>query len=159
MLALIVLSYAQRFRGKVADIDNLQHNLNSSRLAVIISTVPANVGYTVPSELLASRPVVLDVVYKPASTPLLQQVSWAYLCGGLLFSTSAALSSYCINMVNSLLLLLQAAAAGCLFIQGGTMLLEQGLEQFELWNKRKAPRDIMSSAIFSLGGLSKIDCT
>ena len=28
------------------------------------------------------------------------------------------------------------------------MLLEQGLEQFELWNRRRAPREEMKKAVF-----------
>jgi shikimate 5-dehydrogenase len=39
-------------------------------------------------------------------------------------------------------------AAGCPIIQGATMLLEQGVEQFELWHRRRAPRDVMTRAVF-----------
>lgn len=37
----------------------------------------------------------------------------------------------------------------CLFVQGATMLLEQGMEQFELWHKRRAPREEMDAAVFN----------
>ena len=36
----------------------------------------------------------------------------------------------------------------CPYIQGATMLLEQGIEQFELWNNRRAPRGVMDEVIF-----------
>ena len=35
------------------------------------------------------------------------------------------------------------------------MLLEQALEQFQLWNKRRAPRDVMEVALFQ--GVEKLD--
>lgn len=45
-------------------------------------------------------------------------------------------------------LLEQALSHGCPVIQGATMLLEQGIEQFELWNERVAPREEMERAVF-----------
>lgn len=42
-------------------------------VAVVISTLPAAAGVTLPEALLARRPVVFDVNYKPYSTPLLEQ--------------------------------------------------------------------------------------
>jgi shikimate 5-dehydrogenase len=50
---------------------------------------------------------------------------------------------------------MQAKSAGCLVVQGGTMLLEQGIEQFQQWQQRQAPRQEMTAAIFS--GVDKID--
>ena len=44
------------------------YNLDPSQVAVIISTLPHAAGLTVPPRLLGGRPVVLDVVYKPART-------------------------------------------------------------------------------------------
>ncbi len=58
--------------------------------------------------------LVMDVVYKPARTPLLQQ----------------------------------AKENGFLIVQGGSMLAEQGAQQFEIWHQRRAPRWIMRSAVF-----------
>ena len=50
-------------------------------LRVVISTLPAAAQLTIPASLLASGhgppPVVLDVVYKPAETPLLRQAKEA----------------------------------------------------------------------------------
>jgi shikimate 5-dehydrogenase len=43
-------------------------------LQVIVSTVPAEANFSVPSALLQNRPVVLDAVYKPVRTRLLTQV-------------------------------------------------------------------------------------
>jgi len=35
------------------------------------------------------------------------------------------------------------------------MLLEQGIEQFQLWHKRPAPRSVMQQAVFA--GVEKLD--
>lgn len=35
------------------------------------------------------------------------------------------------------------------------MLLEQGLEQFQLWHKRPAPRSVMDAAVFQ--GVDRLD--
>jgi shikimate 5-dehydrogenase len=42
----------------------------------VISTLPAQAGFTLPEELLQTdvKPVILDVVYKPARTKLIEQV-------------------------------------------------------------------------------------
>ena len=45
-------------------------------------------------------------------------------------------------------LLAQAVEAGCPVVQGAEMLVEQGLEQFQLWTGRRAPRDRMAAAVF-----------
>jgi len=45
-------------------------------------------------------------------------------------------------------LLIQALERGCPVAQGATMLLEQGIAQFELWTGLKAPRDVMRAAVF-----------
>jgi shikimate-5-dehydrogenase/3-dehydroquinate dehydratase type I len=85
------------------------------RLQVVISTIPGQAAFTLPAGVLeGNQPVVLDAVYKPARTALLQQ----------------------------------ALGAGCYVVQGASMLLEQGLEQFELWNRRRAPREEMKEAVF-----------
>ena len=42
----------------------------------------------------------------------------------------------------------QAGKAGCQRVQGARMLIEQGIEQFELWHQRKAPREVMETTIF-----------
>jgi shikimate 5-dehydrogenase len=43
---------------------------------VVISTLPAQAGFTLPLHLLetATPPVIFDVVYKPAMTKLIAQV-------------------------------------------------------------------------------------
>jgi shikimate 5-dehydrogenase len=94
-----------------------------SEVAVLISTLPFAAGFTAPPALLLHKPVVLDVVYKPARTALATQ----------------------------------ALGASCPFVQGASMLLEQGIEQFELWNGRRAPVAEMTKAIFA--GAEKIDST
>jgi len=107
------------FSGDFKTYDDLC-SLDGNDIEVIISTLPAQANFTVPDSLLTNKPIVFDVVYKPARTKLLDQ----------------------------------ALAHGCPVVQGATMLLEQGLEQFELWNKRRAPREIMEAAIFN--GIEKL---
>ena len=41
---------------------------------MVISTVPASANFTLPSSVLSQKPVILDVVYKPAKTLLVAQV-------------------------------------------------------------------------------------
>ena len=112
---------AKLFGGTFVASDDLESAGGGLPVKVIVSTLPHAAGFTVPPALLKSRPVVLDVVYKPARTELLQQ----------------------------------ALAAGCPIVQGATMLLTQGLEQFELWNRRRAPFAEMDGAIFA--GVERLD--
>lgn len=119
---------AEAFQGRVLPMEALWASSSSSDdlptdcVRVIISTVPAiaQADWHLSPALLAHKPVVFDVVYRPARTPLLDQ----------------------------------ALAAGCPVVQGASMLLEQGLEQFQLWNKRRAPRLEMQSAVFN--GIEKL---
>lgn len=46
-------------------------------------------------------------------------------------------------------LLAQAKEAHCPYVQGADMLVEQGLEQFQLWTERRAPREEMEGAVFA----------
>ncbi|CAM9161734.1 unnamed protein product [Ectocarpus sp. 4 AP-2014] len=46
-------------------------------------------------------------------------------------------------------LLAQAKEAQCPYVQGADMLVEQGLEQFQLWTERRAPREEMEGAVFA----------
>ena len=45
---------------------------------VVISTLPAQAGFTLPPHLLKidTPPVIFDVVYKPARTKLIEQVNY-----------------------------------------------------------------------------------
>eukprot|EP00612_Vaucheria_litorea_P006477 CAMPEP_0171471172 /NCGR_PEP_ID=MMETSP0946-20130122/551_1 /TAXON_ID=109269 /ORGANISM="Vaucheria litorea, Strain CCMP2940" /LENGTH=626 /DNA_ID=CAMNT_0012000621 /DNA_START=306 /DNA_END=2183 /DNA_ORIENTATION=+ len=45
-------------------------------------------------------------------------------------------------------LLEQAVENECPFVQGAEMLVEQGIEQFQLWTKRRAPKLVMSEAVY-----------
>ncbi|KAJ1462293.1 hypothetical protein M885DRAFT_431462 [Pelagophyceae sp. CCMP2097] len=45
-------------------------------------------------------------------------------------------------------LLQQARVSGCSVAQGATMLVEQGVSQFERWTRRRAPTDCMRTAVF-----------
>lgn len=46
-------------------------------------------------------------------------------------------------------LLAQARGAGCPFVQGAEMLIAQGVEQFQLWTKRRAPEPVMRAAVYA----------
>jgi shikimate dehydrogenase/3-dehydroquinate dehydratase type I len=81
---------------------------------VVVSTIHSSAKFTLPEPLLASKPVVMDVAYRPAETALLAQ----------------------------------ARAAGCPFVQGAEMLIAQGVEQFQLWTKRRAPEPVMRAAVY-----------
>ena len=111
---------ASMFGGTFVDMDALK---DLPPVRVVVSTVPAAAGFTLPPRLVQHKPapVILDVVYKPARTALMQQ----------------------------------ALDADCPLVQGATMLLNQGLEQFELWNKRRAPFPEMDAAIFA--GVERLD--
>lgn len=115
--------YDIRFNGTFVKMSELETVCPS----VVVSTIPFQAGFTLPEGLLrrldtqSNKPVIMDVVYKPARTPLLDQaLSRGYAC-----------------------------------VQGGSMLYEQGAQQFELWNKRKAPRAIMKNAVFN--GIETLD--
>ena len=55
----------------------IPHNTTHHTTQVVISTLPAQAGFTLPVSLLSadSPPVIFDVVYKPAMTKLIAQVS------------------------------------------------------------------------------------
>jgi pentafunctional AROM polypeptide len=112
---------AKLFGGTFVTQEELESLGGSMPVKVVVSTVPFAAAFKLPPSLVQQRPVVLDVVYKPARTELMQQ----------------------------------ALAAGCPVIQGATMLLTQGLEQFELWNRRRAPIVEMDAAIFA--GAERLD--
>jgi len=116
---------AQLFGGRFVNMEALASEIDAKRLQLVVSTLPASAAYTLPPSLLMTKekndkPVILDVVYKPVRTALIEQ----------------------------------AIAADCLFVQGATMLLEQGMAQFELWNQRRAPREVMEAAVFK--GIEKL---
>jgi len=120
------LEIAQKFGGvfvKDLSTENLRSaGLDEYSIHAIISTVPAAANYTAPNDLLrAFKPVILDVVYSPVRTGLIQQ----------------------------------ALDLNCPCVQGATMLFEQAMEQFELWNKRRAPRDVMGKAVYN--GIEIVD--
>lgn len=63
---------ADRFGGSaIGSLEDLTGD--AADLALVVSTLPAAAALTLPPVLLAKKPVVLDVVYKPARTPLLDQ--------------------------------------------------------------------------------------
>ena len=115
---------AASFGGAFMTLDEVMSNSNNSiqpeNIAVVISTLPAAANFTLPEYILQNKPVILDVVYKPVRTLLMEQ----------------------------------AIAHNCPRVQGATMLLEQGIEQFQLWNNRRAPRTEMENAVFY--GLEKL---
>lgn len=110
------------FNGSCISLDALlmQDGIDSSLIQVVVSTLPASANFVLPEYILERKPVIFDVVYKPAKTALIAQ----------------------------------AIENNCMFVQGATMLFEQGCEQFQLWNHRRAPRTEMENAIFN--GVEKL---
>mmetsp|Transcript_29983 Transcript_29983/g.45680 ORF Transcript_29983/g.45680 Transcript_29983/m.45680 type:complete len:815 (-) Transcript_29983:50-2494(-) len=90
-------------------------------LAVIVSTLPQSVGFTLPNAILEQQQqqyvVLLDVNYKPYTTDLIAQVEKERPDWGI--------------------------------VRGSEMLWEQGVGQFELWTKRRAPYGVMKHAVLS----------
>lgn len=127
---LILMCDISSFHGRaisLQDLEEMSLREDDQDLAVVISTLPAHVNFQLPTKLLRSNPNSLPVVLDVVYKP--------------------AMTS----------LLKQASANNCLFVQGATMLLEQGIEQFQLWNQRCAPRFEMQQAIFA--NVEKIDST
>lgn len=58
----------------LAEIPQLAQTQDLQHLKVVISSIPPQANFTLPNEFFQAKPVVLDVVYKPALTSLLQQV-------------------------------------------------------------------------------------
>ncbi|KAL3769371.1 hypothetical protein ACHAW5_010490 [Stephanodiscus triporus] len=92
---------------------------NYGSVEVVISTLPAAVGFQLPEWMLSGddrrlpHPVIFDVNYKPYDTALL----------------------------------LQASGMGFDFVRGSEMLWEQGVGQFELWTGRTAPYGVMKRVV------------
>jgi shikimate dehydrogenase len=78
-----------------------------------VGMAPAAGETPVPAKCLHPGLVVMDIVYNPLRTRLLQE----------------------------------AAAAGCVTIDGLAMFIRQGARQFELWTGLPAPVDIMRMAV------------
>ena len=86
---------------------------------VVVSTIPGTAGFTLPAAVLGAEGGggCRPVVLDAAYKP------------------------------RETALLRQAGAAGCVCIPGASMLLEQGVEQFERWTSRPAPRRAMEVAV------------
>uniref|UniRef100_A0A7S1BTH9 Shikimate dehydrogenase n=1 Tax=Corethron hystrix TaxID=216773 RepID=A0A7S1BTH9_9STRA len=77
------LVYQNRTPSKAADLaatfgGSIVSSLDDEQLTevdidVVISTLPASVGVTLPEHIVKSYPIIFDVNYKPFSTPLLEQ--------------------------------------------------------------------------------------
>jgi shikimate dehydrogenase len=67
----------------------------------------------VPKDYMSKNQIVMDAVYKPYYTPMLED----------------------------------ALDVGARVIPGVEMFIDQGVAQFEMWTKQKAPRDIMQQVI------------
>ena len=93
---------AVRFNGRVvADIPPTEPPAEADsgllNVAVVMNTLPASVGWAAPAWLLETqRPVVFDVAYIPAQTPLLAQAAAAgcqTVGGRAMIVTQAAVSN------------------------------------------------------------------
>jgi pentafunctional AROM polypeptide len=86
---------------------------------VVVSTIPGTVGFTLPAAVLGAEG-------GGGSCPVVLDAAYK---------------------PRETALLRQAAVAGCVCIPGASMLLEQGVEQFERWTSRPAPRRAMEVAM------------
>eukprot|EP00124_Ichthyophonus_hoferi_P004631 Ihof_evm1s535 gene=Ihof_evmTU1s535 len=66
------VALADIFGGRAVEY-LLDINDTSTNIDVIVSTVPASSDLTMPGCLLTSKPIVMDVAYKPRNTPVLVQ--------------------------------------------------------------------------------------
>eukprot|EP01126_Amoeba_proteus_P057069 TRINITY_DN723_c0_g2_i7.p1 TRINITY_DN723_c0_g2~~TRINITY_DN723_c0_g2_i7.p1 ORF type:complete len:333 (+),score=71.08 TRINITY_DN723_c0_g2_i7:148-999(+) len=99
---------AKRFGGSpCTDLKKIQE------IDVVISTVPPVVDFVLPAHLLRSSLVVVELVYNPRCTKLVQQ----------------------------------AKEYGCKLVDGSEILFRQGIRQFEIWTKLKAPEKEMAYAL------------
>mmetsp|Transcript_32694 Transcript_32694/g.44243 ORF Transcript_32694/g.44243 Transcript_32694/m.44243 type:complete len:471 (-) Transcript_32694:232-1644(-) len=90
-------------------------------IQVVVSTVPATAGFELPEWVLQQN--FGDSSYPP---PVV---------------LDAAYKPACTKLIE------QATRGGCRVIMGAEMLLEQGMEQSEMWTHHRAPRHLMSRAI------------
>jgi len=71
---------AERFGGTAVEAltpSAFQELLGQQNVDVVISTIPSTAGFTLPDFLLEKRPLIMDVAYRPALTPLLEQAQAA----------------------------------------------------------------------------------
>lgn len=104
-------------------LGNLLQSMNGE-VRVVISTLPAAVGFELPKWFIngckedstdSNKPIIFDVNYKPYWTNLLYQ----------------------------------ADKSGFPIVRGSEMLWEQGVGQFELWTGRTAPYKVMKQVVLS----------
>ena len=104
-------------------LGDLLQSMNG-QVRVVISTLPAAVGFELPKWFIngckedptdSSKPIIFDVNYKPYWTNLLYQ----------------------------------ADKSGFPIVRGSEMLWEQGVGQFELWTGRTAPYKVMKQVVLS----------
>jgi shikimate dehydrogenase len=96
----------------------LLSEFKADQCEILVNTTPVGMApraddTPVPVEKLSPGLVVMDIVYNPLKTRLLQE----------------------------------AAGVGCMTIDGLSMFVHQGAQQFELWTGMKAPVDIMRMAV------------
>jgi shikimate-5-dehydrogenase/3-dehydroquinate dehydratase type I len=102
----------------VDDGISLKDAIKGQKLRVVLSTLPAGVGFQLPDWLVTSfenkpKPIIFDVNYKPYYTDLSRQTE----------------------------------DKGYDIVRGSEMLWEQGVGQFEAWTKRTAPYGVMKTVV------------
>ncbi len=132
MLGLTVVVYNRTFSKAKALAESLNVRATGSleksamelvgipeRPDVIVSTIPATAEFTLPEYMVSKTDALLQpVVFDAAYKPV------------------------------ETALLKQARNARCPFVQGAEMLIEQGVEQFQLWTGHVAPRAKMTSTVY-----------
>jgi pentafunctional AROM polypeptide len=147
---------AQQFGGSYVTIEELSdpagglHGDGWAGLQVVVSTIPGPAAFSLPALRGGSSRAGVIITHRGITiTPSSSSDG----------SSNAATTSTILGRNRPVVLdavykpartalLVQAMEAGCGVVQGATMLLEQGLEQFELWTGRRAPVQEMRKAVF-----------
>jgi pentafunctional AROM polypeptide len=116
------VALASRFGGSAVaslDAESMVKVCGRAHPDVVISTIPGQSEFSLPPHMVSSNVLLKPVVFEAAYKPPMTE------------------------------LLRQAIDRDCPYVQGAEMLIEQGIEQFQRWTKRAAPRQVMADAVYS----------
>jgi len=121
-----------KVKGTLSTLEQLEQL--AEKVDVIISTVPPTANFTLPASFLRKQAqeqgscdlVIVELVYWPRFTPLLEQVrGWRQQEGK------------------------EEERGKVAVVEGIEILLAQGLAQFEIWTKKEAPKSSMTPKVLT----------